>query len=163
VFKNRIIAEGPWNENEDANNMWKEMTTHIQKVDIEVFGVTRRNKREPKDTWWLNDDIQKMISEKKECYKRLHHNKSDKNIQKYKEARRNTKKAVNEARGQPYAELYRKLDTKEGENDVYKITKLRESKIKNFNQVKCIKDEPDRLLMNENVVHLSEEASLVEM
>jgi hypothetical protein len=28
--------------------------------------------------------IQKAINEKKECYKRLHHNRSDENIQKYK-------------------------------------------------------------------------------
>jgi hypothetical protein len=92
--------------------MWKEMSTHIRKVTIEVFGVTRENKREPKDTWWRNDDVQKTINEKKECYKRLHHNRNDKNIQKYKETRKNTKKDVSEARGQTYTELYRKLDTK---------------------------------------------------
>jgi hypothetical protein len=51
VFKNRFIAEGSLNEDEDADNMWKEMATHIRKVAIEVFGVTRRNKREPNDTW----------------------------------------------------------------------------------------------------------------
>jgi hypothetical protein len=50
VFKNRVIAEGSWNECEDADNMWKKMTTHIRKVVIEVFGVTRGNKRKPKDT-----------------------------------------------------------------------------------------------------------------
>jgi Zn ribbon nucleic-acid-binding protein len=87
-------------------------------VAIEVFGVTIENKREPKDTWWWNDDVQNAINEKKECYKCLHHNRSDDNIQKYKETRRNTKKTVCEARVQAYTELYRKLDTKEGENDV---------------------------------------------
>jgi hypothetical protein len=51
VFKNRVIAEGSWNEGEDTDNMWKEMTTHIRNVTIDVFGVTRENKREPKDTW----------------------------------------------------------------------------------------------------------------
>jgi hypothetical protein len=45
-----------------------------------VFGVTRGNKHEPKDTWWWNDDVQKAINEKKVCYKRLHHNMSDENI-----------------------------------------------------------------------------------
>jgi hypothetical protein len=65
VFKNRIITEGSWNESDDVDNMWKEMTTHIQKVTIEVFGVTRGNKREPKDTWWWNDNVQKAINEKK--------------------------------------------------------------------------------------------------
>jgi hypothetical protein len=59
VFTNRLITEGSWNESEDANNMWKEMTTHIRKATIEVFGITRENKREPKDTWWWNDDILK--------------------------------------------------------------------------------------------------------
>jgi hypothetical protein len=49
---------------------------------------------------------------------------SDENIQKYKEVRRNTKKDMNEVRGQTYAKLYRKLNTKEGENDVYKIAKF---------------------------------------
>jgi hypothetical protein len=92
VFKNRVIAEGSRNEGEDADNMWKEIATHIRKMTIEVFGVTKRNKHEPKDTSWWNDDVQKAISEKKECYKRLHHNRSDENIQKYKEARRNVKK-----------------------------------------------------------------------
>jgi hypothetical protein len=33
VFKNRVIAEGPWDEGEDADNMWKEITTHIRKGD----------------------------------------------------------------------------------------------------------------------------------
>jgi hypothetical protein len=42
------------------------------------------------------------------------------------------KKTVSEARSQAYTELYRKLDTKEGENDVYKMTKLRERKTKDF-------------------------------
>jgi hypothetical protein len=84
VFKNKVIAEGSWNEGEDAYNMWKKMATHIRKVTIEVFGVTRGNKRELKDTWWWNNEVQKAINEKKKCYKRLHHNKSDENIQKYK-------------------------------------------------------------------------------
>jgi hypothetical protein len=50
VFNNIVIAEGSWNEGEDADNMWKVMATHIRKVAIEVFGVTRENKRVPKDT-----------------------------------------------------------------------------------------------------------------
>jgi hypothetical protein len=77
--------------------------------------------------------VQKAINEKKECYKRLHHNRSDENIQKYKEASRNTKKAVREARGQAHTELYQKLDMKDGENDVYKMAKLRERKKRDFN------------------------------
>jgi hypothetical protein len=80
----------------------------------------------------FNDCIYLSINDNKECYKRLHHNKSDENIQKYKETRRNANKVVSEARDQAYTELYRKLDTKEGENDVYKMAKLRERKTRDF-------------------------------
>jgi hypothetical protein len=59
---------------------------------------------------------------------------------------------MSEARGRTYMELYRKLDTKEGKNDVYKMATLRERKTRDFNQVKYIKDEADRLLVkNEEI------------
>jgi hypothetical protein len=53
---------------------------------------------------------------------------------------------MSETKGQTYAELYRKINTKEGKNDVYKMAKLRERKIRYFNQIKCIKDEINRFL-----------------
>jgi hypothetical protein len=52
---------------------------------------------------------------------------------------------MSEARSQTYTELYLKLDTKDDENDIYKMTKFRKRKMKDFNKVKCIKDETDRL------------------
>jgi hypothetical protein len=48
--------------------------------------------------------------------------------------------------------MYQKLDTKKGENDVYKMAKLQEMKIRDFNQVKCIKDETDRLLVKDDEI-----------
>jgi hypothetical protein len=59
---------------------------------------------------------------------------------------------VNETMGQTYTELYRKLDTKEGENDVYKMAKLRERKTRDFHQIKCIKNEADRLLVKDEEI-----------
>jgi hypothetical protein len=59
---------------------------------------------------------------------------------------------VSEARGQAYTELYQKLDTKEGENDTYKMAKLRERKTRDFHQVKCIKNEADRLLVKDEEI-----------
>jgi formyltetrahydrofolate synthetase len=45
--------------------MWNEISTHIQKVAIEVFEIIKQNKHESKDTWWENDDVQKTNSVKK--------------------------------------------------------------------------------------------------
>jgi hypothetical protein len=58
---------------------------------------------------------------------------------------------VREARSQAYTELYRKLDTKKSENDVYKMAKLRERKTRDSNQVKCIKDEARLLVKDEEI------------
>jgi hypothetical protein len=41
---------------------------------------------------------------------------------------------------------------KDGENNVYKMAKLRERKTRDFHQVKCIKDETDRLLVKDEEI-----------
>jgi hypothetical protein len=42
---------------------------------------------------------------------------------------------------QVYVGLYQRLGMKEGEKDIYKMTKNRERKARDIIQVKCIKDE----------------------
>ena len=45
----------PWEEGEDADDMWLKMVTCVRKVASEVFGVSNGSKQEGKDTWWWND------------------------------------------------------------------------------------------------------------
>ncbi|GJM92279.1 hypothetical protein PR202_ga08732 [Eleusine coracana subsp. coracana] len=115
-------------------------------VASEVFGVSRGGKQEAKDTWWWNDKVQRAIKEKKECFKRLHLDKSATNIEGYKIAKRAAKRAVSVAKGQAYDNLYQRLGTKEGEKDIYRMARIRERKTRDINQIKCIKDGVDRLL-----------------
>ncbi|ONM06836.1 Retrovirus-related Pol polyprotein LINE-1 [Zea mays] len=147
TFKKRVIEEGPWAGEEDANIMWRKMATCIRKIASEEFGLSQGNRREVKDTWWWNEDVQKAIKEKKDCYKRLHHDKCAENIEKYRIAKKSAKRAVSRARGQAYDDLYQRLDTKQGEKDIYRMAKIRERKTRDVNQVKCIKDEANQLLV----------------
>ena len=64
IFKEKITEEGPWNDDGDANNIWKEMATCVRKVASEVLGVTKERRCDSKDTWWWNEDVQKAIKEK---------------------------------------------------------------------------------------------------
>ncbi|TQD77544.1 hypothetical protein C1H46_036898 [Malus baccata] len=48
--------------------------------------------------------------------------------------------------------MYKRLDTKEGELDIYKLARAREKKTRDLNQVRCIKDEDGKVLDTENVV-----------
>ncbi|GJN26931.1 hypothetical protein PR202_gb14898 [Eleusine coracana subsp. coracana] len=68
--------------------------TSFPRVASEVFGVSRGGKQEAKDTWWWNDEVQRAIKEKKECFKRLHLDKSATNIEGYKIAKRAAKRAT---------------------------------------------------------------------
>jgi hypothetical protein len=81
TFKERVLKEGPWHEGGDANSMWMGMITCIRKVTSEEFGVTKGGKREAKETWWWNEKVQKAIKEKKECFRRMHLDRSADNVE----------------------------------------------------------------------------------
>ncbi|PWZ10019.1 hypothetical protein Zm00014a_016511 [Zea mays] len=127
--------------------MWAKMATCIRKVASEVFVVTKESGGELNDTWWWTKDVQKKIKKKKECYRSLFHEKSAVNIERYKVAKKTAKRVVSEAKGRAYDDLYQRLSTKEWEKDVYKIARIQERKMRDLNQVKCIKDEMDQLMV----------------
>jgi hypothetical protein len=76
----------------------------------------------------------------------MHLDRSADNVERYRVAKKTAKWAMSEVRGQMYDGLYQRLGTKEGENDIYRMAKSRERKTRDIIQVKCIKDETERLL-----------------
>ena len=67
-------------------------------------------------------------------------------------AQKTAKREVSEAKGQAYEDLYRRLSTKKGEKDIYRMARARDRKTRDFNQVKCIKDEREQLLVKEDEI-----------
>ena len=57
------------------------------------------------------------------------------------------------AKGRAYEDLYQHLGTKKGEKDIYRIARVRERKIRDFNQIKSVKDEREHLLVKEDEIH----------
>ena len=82
----------------------------------------------------------------------MYYDRSVNNIEKYKVTKKTAKRAVSEAKGRAYEDLYRRLSTNEGEKDIYMMARARDRKIRDFNQVKCIKDEREQLLMKEDEI-----------
>jgi hypothetical protein len=60
-------------------------------------------------------EVQRAIKEKKECYRRLYHDKSVDNIEKYKIAKNTAKQVVSVAKSRTGEDLYQHLSTKKGE------------------------------------------------
>jgi hypothetical protein len=90
--------------------------------------------------------VQKAIKEKKGYFRRMHLDRSANNVERYKVAKKAAKRAVSEARSRMYDGLYQRLGTKKGEKDIYRMAKSSERKMRDIIQVKCIKDETERLL-----------------
>ena len=66
--------------------------------------------------------------------------------------RKEAKKVIRDAKFKAYDDLYDKLGTKDGENDIYKLVMLRERKTRDFNYIKCIKNEDSRVLVQEEEI-----------
>ena len=47
----------PWKDEGDANIMQEKMATCVQKIALEVLGVTKESGCDSKDTWWWNEDV----------------------------------------------------------------------------------------------------------
>jgi hypothetical protein len=90
--------------------------------------------------------VQNAIKEKKECFRRIHLDRSVDNVERYKVAKKTAKRAVSEARGQMYDGLYQRLGTKEEEKNIYRMVKSRERNMRDIIQIKCIKDATGPLL-----------------
>jgi hypothetical protein len=146
MFKERVLKEDPWHEGEDANSMWMKMSTCIGKVASKEFGVTKGGKRETKETWWWNEKVQNAIKEKKWCFRCMHLDRGVDNVERYKVAKKTAKWTVSEVRGQMSDGLYQRLGMKEGEKDIYRMSKSRERRTRDIIQVKCIKDATERFL-----------------
>jgi hypothetical protein len=132
MLKERVLKEYTWHEGGDANSMWMKMSTCIRKLTSEEFGVTKGGKRETKEIWWWNEKEQKAIKKKKECFRRMHMDRSVNNVERYKVVKKIAKRAVSEAMSQMYDGLYQQLGTKEGEKDIYRMANSRERKMRDI-------------------------------
>ncbi|XP_035839064.1 uncharacterized protein LOC118486609 [Helianthus annuus] len=72
----------------------------------------------------------------------------------YKKAKREAKKAVTEAKNTAYKQMYERLETKEGEHDMFKIAKARERRRQDLGVVKFIKGEDGRVLVKAHDIKL---------
>ena len=48
-----------------------------------------------------------------------------------------------------YIDIFDKLDSKNGENDIYRITRIREKKTRDLGTIRCIKDYNHKVLMKD--------------
>ncbi|KAK3526867.1 hypothetical protein QTP86_000727 [Hemibagrus guttatus] len=78
--------------------------------------------------------------------------RTEENRQEYKELQCRVKREVSKAKQKAYDELYTRLDTREGEKDLYRLARQRDRDGKDVQQVRVIKDRDGRVLTSEESV-----------
>jgi len=71
---------------------------------------------------------------------------------KYKIVKKAAKKTVAVGKNNAYERLYQRLNSKKGQNEIFKLVKVREILTRDFYSMKCIKDEDGELLVEDTKV-----------
>ncbi|KAK3509924.1 hypothetical protein QTP70_023172 [Hemibagrus guttatus] len=121
----------------------------IRETGRKVLGVSSGRRKEDKETWWWNEEVQDSVQRKRLAKKKWDMNRTEENRQEYKELQRRVKREVSKAKQKAYDELYTRLDTREGEKDLYRLARQRDRDGKDVQQVRVIKDRDGRVLTSE--------------
>ncbi|GKD86898.1 hypothetical protein Tco_1358052, partial [Tanacetum coccineum] len=117
-----------------ADKMWNTLASVIRDVAKDSLGVASelaRTHSTYKESWWFGEDDIDLAKER------------------YKVAKKEAKIAVAQAKDKAYEDLYRNIDSKEGANDIYKITKARERKRMDIGNMRYIKEEGGQTIVRE--------------
>ncbi|KAK9135506.1 hypothetical protein Syun_014836 [Stephania yunnanensis] len=148
-FREKLLKENVWNLDLDANTMWLEMSSYIRMVGSNILGIPKGLGPPKKETWWWNEDVQRAIKTKRDMYRKIPQCQDEDAYNQYREARKQAKKVVSQAKTNFIEDLYTKLGNRDGEKYIYRLAKLRDKKKQDLSHVRCIKDENQNVLTRE--------------
>ncbi|KAK3510278.1 hypothetical protein QTP70_032702, partial [Hemibagrus guttatus] len=131
---------------------WETTAEVIRETGRKVLGVSSGRRKEDKETWWWNEEVQDSVQRKRLAKRKWDMDRTEENRQEYKEIQRRVKREVSKAKQKAYDELYTRLDTREGEKDLYRLARQRDRDGKDVQQVRVIKDRDGRVLTSEESV-----------
>ncbi|KAK3531995.1 hypothetical protein QTP86_002262 [Hemibagrus guttatus] len=131
---------------------WETTAEVIRETGRKVLGVSSGRRKEDKETWWWNEEVQDSVQRKRLSKKKWDMDRTEENRQEYKELQRRVKSEVSKAKQKAYDELYTRLDTREGQKDLYRLARQRDRDGKDVEQVRVIKDRDGRVLTSEESV-----------
>nr|GEW05494.1 hypothetical protein [Tanacetum cinerariifolium] len=145
----------------DANFMWNTLASIIKDAAKDTLRVaigTSKTHTARRESWWLSKKVQAVVAAKQARFMELlscREGNEEERVrahERYKEAKRQAKKVIAQAKEKAYEDLYKKLDTKEGANDIFRIAKAREKRRRDLGDICFIKDEEGQTITDEEEI-----------
>lgn len=129
---------------------WNQAKNTISKGNYATLRVTKPGKRLVNgNTWFWNDDLQMKVHEKTASIHKLLVDKISSNWQIYKHNNREAEKIIGLTWTVHYKVDYDKLDTRNGEQDLNRLTKSRYQCTYDMEHFCCINKKNETLLINQ--------------
>ena len=112
----------------------------------EILGETYGGKYVERESRWWNDDVQKAVKEKRYSFRKWQSSRTTEDLAEYRENKTNAKKAVTSPKDAGYEELYTKLDSREGQDMIYKLAKTRYRRTLDQEDIDYVTDERKHII-----------------
>ena len=136
----------------DCNGMWNEFKDKIVMTSEDLCGRTCGPPRH-KETWWWNDDISKVVDEKKEAYKKFKESigTSNENLLRrdYNVVKRKTKKMVSAAISKQRKGFVDKINDSGSKNNIFRVARQMAKKNEDVTSVNCMKNSKGEIVVGE--------------
>ncbi|GKB39878.1 putative ribonuclease H-like domain-containing protein [Tanacetum coccineum] len=145
----------------DANSMWNFLASIIRDAAKDSLGEALGSSKihtARRESWWLCEKVQYKVAEKQARFRELlscQEGNLEERLraqERYKLAKREAKKAIAQVKEKAYEDLYKKLDSKEGANEIFRIAKARQRRRRDLGDISFIKDEGGSTVTDEEKI-----------
>jgi hypothetical protein len=131
--------------------MWKILKNGLLEVSEKVCGHTKgRMKR--RETWWWNEEVAKVVKEKRRLFKVWKKSRSDMDRQAYSKAKKVARAEIAKAQETGRKDFVNMLDKAEEKGQIFRVAKQIVNKNKDVVGGGCVKDKDGKLITEEDKI-----------